>query len=123
MVEDELYQVAETCQYTTWASREIVCDRSYMEVSKCSRTLMGHVTVYMISGLIPCMSIKAGAFDGTAEEKIDNHLQSGLISRCLWKGQLQMIMACLNIPSWGLIQSLVILDELLRFDELIYFFI
>ncbi|TMS12097.1 Zona pellucida sperm-binding protein 2 [Larimichthys crocea] len=33
MVEDELYQVAETCQYTTWASREIVCDRSYMEVS------------------------------------------------------------------------------------------
>ncbi|KAE8286758.1 hypothetical protein D5F01_LYC14707 [Larimichthys crocea] len=34
MVEDELYQVAETCQYTTWASREIVCDRSYMEVSR-----------------------------------------------------------------------------------------
>ncbi|KAG8011372.1 Zona pellucida sperm-binding protein 2 [Nibea albiflora] len=45
MVEDELYQVAETCQYTTWASREIVCDRSYMEASKCSGTLMGHVTV------------------------------------------------------------------------------
>ncbi|XP_041815323.1 uncharacterized protein LOC121622432 [Chelmon rostratus] len=33
MVEDQLYQVAETCHYTTWASREIVCDRSYMEVS------------------------------------------------------------------------------------------
>ncbi|XP_036943052.1 uncharacterized protein LOC119012925 [Acanthopagrus latus] len=33
MVEDELYQVAETCHYTSWASREIVCDRSYMEVS------------------------------------------------------------------------------------------
>ncbi|XP_076613030.1 uncharacterized protein LOC143336650 [Chaetodon auriga] len=33
MFEDELYQVAETCHYTTWASREIVCDGSYMEVS------------------------------------------------------------------------------------------
>uniref|UniRef100_A0A673BRJ6 ZP domain-containing protein n=1 Tax=Sphaeramia orbicularis TaxID=375764 RepID=A0A673BRJ6_9TELE len=31
MVEDELYQVAETCYYTDWAAREIICDRNYME--------------------------------------------------------------------------------------------
>nr|XP_020497182.1 uncharacterized protein LOC109989675 [Labrus bergylta] len=33
MGEDEVYQVSETCLYTTWASREIVCERNYMEVS------------------------------------------------------------------------------------------
>ncbi|XP_072219007.1 uncharacterized protein [Leuresthes tenuis] len=31
--EDELYQVTETCHYTAWASREIVCNHNSMEVS------------------------------------------------------------------------------------------
>ncbi|KAM7395242.1 hypothetical protein PAMA_006823 [Pampus argenteus] len=35
--EDELYQVAETCYYSAWASREIVCDRNYMEARADSR--------------------------------------------------------------------------------------
>ena len=67
MAEDELYQVAETCHYTSWASREIVCDHSYMEASECSRALRGHVAVYMISGFISHMSIKGGGFDVSAE--------------------------------------------------------
>nr|XP_057913633.1 uncharacterized protein LOC131107537 isoform X2 [Doryrhamphus excisus] len=33
MVQGEVYQVAETCSYSTPASREIICDRNYMEVS------------------------------------------------------------------------------------------
>uniref|UniRef100_A0A673BQX5 ZP domain-containing protein n=1 Tax=Sphaeramia orbicularis TaxID=375764 RepID=A0A673BQX5_9TELE len=43
MVEDELYQVAETCYYTDWAAREIICDRNYMEASERSRTFRAPV--------------------------------------------------------------------------------
>lgn len=31
--QDELYQVTETCQYDVWASREVICDYNYIEVS------------------------------------------------------------------------------------------
>ncbi|XP_029705182.1 uncharacterized protein isoform X2 [Takifugu rubripes] len=30
---DEVYQVAKTCRYAAWASREIICNSDYMEVS------------------------------------------------------------------------------------------
>ncbi|XP_037541468.1 uncharacterized protein LOC119418278 [Nematolebias whitei] len=33
LFEDELYQVAETCRYDAWASREIICDYNYVEIS------------------------------------------------------------------------------------------
>uniref|UniRef100_A0A3P8TNN8 ZP domain-containing protein n=1 Tax=Amphiprion percula TaxID=161767 RepID=A0A3P8TNN8_AMPPE len=42
LAEDEIYQMAETCHYTAWACREIICDHNYMEASECSRTQRGH---------------------------------------------------------------------------------
>uniref|UniRef100_A0AAQ6AHW9 ZP domain-containing protein n=1 Tax=Amphiprion ocellaris TaxID=80972 RepID=A0AAQ6AHW9_AMPOC len=59
LAEDEIYQMAETCHYTAWACREIICDHNYMEASECSRTQRGHVPVYMISGFMAHMSIKS----------------------------------------------------------------
>lgn len=71
MGEDQLYQVAETCHYTSWASREIVCARNYMEASEGRRTLRGHILVCMISCFMSRVSFKAGTFDVTAEERMD----------------------------------------------------
>ncbi|CAB1342683.1 unnamed protein product, partial [Coregonus sp. 'balchen'] len=34
MSEDSVYRVGKTCSYTPWASREILCDRTYMEASE-----------------------------------------------------------------------------------------
>ncbi|XP_077367109.1 uncharacterized protein LOC144010602 [Festucalex cinctus] len=33
VAQDDVYQVTETCHYSSQASREIICDRNYMEVS------------------------------------------------------------------------------------------
>ncbi|KAI9543991.1 hypothetical protein NQZ68_005040 [Dissostichus eleginoides] len=37
VVEDEFYLVEETCYYSSWASREIICKPNYMEASERSR--------------------------------------------------------------------------------------
>lgn len=46
IVEDNLYQVAKTCPYDTFASRDIVCDTDYMEASDCCRALRLCCSVY-----------------------------------------------------------------------------
>lgn len=74
MVEDELYQVVETCHYTAWASREIVCDRNYMEASECSRTLRGHVRVYMISGFVSVEASRLVHLMSLQRGEMDHHL-------------------------------------------------
>ncbi|KAK0137803.1 Zona pellucida sperm-binding protein 2 [Merluccius polli] len=45
VVADELYHIADTCQYPTWASREIICDPDFMEASDCRRLQCGWVSV------------------------------------------------------------------------------
>jgi len=74
--EDELYQVTETCHYTAWASREIVCNNNFMEVRECSK---GHIPV-CINGSKACFSVKAGALDLIAEKFVgtDNMVSSSL---------------------------------------------
>ncbi|CAB1445154.1 unnamed protein product [Pleuronectes platessa] len=69
MAEDELHQVAETCRYAAWSSREIVCGRNYMEASERCGTLRGHVPVYMISSFMIRISIKATTFDATVKTR------------------------------------------------------
>uniref|UniRef100_A0A3P8TWM3 ZP domain-containing protein n=1 Tax=Amphiprion percula TaxID=161767 RepID=A0A3P8TWM3_AMPPE len=77
LAEDEIYQMAETCHYTAWACREIICDHNYMEASECSRTQRGHVPVYMISAFMAHMSIKTAALSFPAVMKVIDAQRSG----------------------------------------------